>query len=126
MLEAAAECRERWGCPGREGHTLEPDLAAEAKYVAALTRTPEATTCPLACVTHSSPWVVELTEAVALASEWHVPLETTLGRDLAAVDIRALAALKNAQYDAWQSDQKIREQEAENERQQRPRGGGAR
>lgn len=126
MLEAARECRERWGCPGREGHVLEPDLAAEARYVADLTRTPVATTCPLACITHASPWVVELTSAVALASDWHVPLETTLGRELAAVDIAALSALKSAQHDAWQSDQKIREQEAENDRQRQPRGGGAR
>lgn len=126
MLEAAAECRERWGCPGREGHVLEPDLAAEARYVASLTRTPVATTCPLACITHASLWVVELTGAVALASDWHVPLETTLGRDLAAVDIAALSALKAAQHDAWKSDQKIREEEAANDR-QRPRGGsGAR
>lgn len=126
MLDAAQECRERWGCPGREGHTLEPDLAAETKYVADLTRTPVATTCPLACITHASAWVAELTGAVALASDWHVPIETTLGRDLAAVDIAALAALKNAQHDAWKSDTKIREQEAENERQRQPRGGGAR
>ncbi len=126
MLEAAAEARERWGCPGRAGHVLDPDLAAEAKYVATITRTPVAETCPLACITHASPWVVELTGAVALASEWHVPLTESLGRDLAAVDIAALSALKSAQHDAWQSDQKIREQEAENERNRQPRGGGAR
>ncbi len=126
MLDAAREARERWGCPGREGHTLDPDLACEAAYVARLTGTPPATTCPLACITHASAWVVELTGAVALASDWHVPLETTLGRDLAAVDIAALSALKAAQNDAWQSDQKIREQEQENERQRHPRGGGAR
>lgn len=127
MLDAAREQRERWGCPGRAGHTLDPDLAAEAAYVADLTRTPVATTCPLACITHASAWVVELTGAVSLATDWHVPLETTLGRDLAAVDICALSALKSAQHEAWKSDQKIREQEAENERQRhQPRGGGAR
>ena len=126
MLDAAREQRERWGCPGREGHTLDPDLAAEAAYVASVTRTPAATTCPLACITHASAWVVELTGAVSLATDWHVPLETTLGRDLAAVDIAALSVLKSAQHEAWKSDTKIREQEAENER-QRPHGrGGAR
>jgi phage FluMu protein gp41 len=104
----AAEWRERWGCP--RGHaTLPRDLAAEAEHVARITRTPVATTCPLACVTWADPWVVEITRAVALAGEWHVPVSETLGRELTKADLDALSALKAAQGDAWTSDEKIRE-----------------
>lgn len=120
LLDAAREQRERWGCP-RGGKTLDPDLAAEAAYVARLTRTPAAETCPLACIEHASPWTVEVLRAVGLAADWHVPIETSLGRDLTRADLLALSTLKNAQHDAWKSDQKIREEETERER-NRPRG----
>ena len=54
--------------------------------------------------------MVEVTRAVSLAGEWHVPLTETLGRDLTAADIDALHALKTAQGEAWESDRKIEEQ----------------
>ena len=64
------------------------------------------------CVEHASPWVVEVTRAVAIASDWHVPVAETLGRDLARVDLQAMAALQSARGAAWESDQTIREQKA--------------
>lgn len=117
-LADARECRERWGCPrgAAGGDPLPPDLAAEARHVALVTGTPEATTCPLACVTYAAPWVVEVTRAVALAADLHVPIDEQLGRDLTRVDLAALSALKQAQGAAWESDQKIREQRAAQER----------
>lgn len=118
-LADAEEARARWACPRGAGE-LPPDLAAEARHVASITGTPEAHTCPLAVVEHASPWVVEVTRAVALASDWHVPVAETLGRDLARVDLQALAALQSARGAAWESDQQIREQRAK-----KP-GGGAR
>lgn len=114
----AAEWRERWGCP-RGAAKLPPDLAAEARHVARVTGTPEATTCPLACVTHADPWTVEVTRAVSLASEWHVPITETLGRELTAADLDALAALKTAQGEAWESDRKIEEQRRAQEKRKR-------
>ena len=95
---------------------LPPDLAAEARHVAAVTGTPAAETCPLACITCADPWVVEVTRAVALAADLHVPIDEQLGRDLTRVDLAALSALKKAQGDAWQSDEKIRETKRENDR----------
>ena len=127
LMLQATEARERWGCPrGHASGALDPDLAAEARYVARLTDTPEATTCPLACITFADPWVREVTEAVSLATDWHVPIETTLGRDLTRADVQALTALKQAQHDAWTSDRKIQEAEQESQTQARKRGGGAR
>lgn len=122
IVEAATECRARWGCPRGNSAPLPPDLAAEARHVAAVTGTPEATTCPLACVTYADPWVVEVTRAVALAADLHVPIDEQLGRDLTRVDLAALSALKKAQGDAWQSDEKIREQRREQERKSAARG----
>lgn len=66
-------------------------------------------------MTYADPWVVELTRAVSLASEWHVPLTESLGRELTAVDLEALAALKQAQGEAWDSDRKIEEQRRKND-----------
>lgn len=122
IVEAAQEHRARWGCPRGNGAPLPPDLAAEARHVAAVTGTPEATTCPLACVTYADPWVVEVTRAVALAADLHVPIDEQLGRDLTRADLAALSALKKAQGDAWQSDEKIREQRREQERKSAARG----
>jgi len=119
MLADAEESRARWSCP-RGAAELPPDLAAEVRHVAALTGTPEAHTCPFACVEHADPWVLEVTRAVALASDWHVPIAETLGRELSRVDLQALAALQSARGAAWESDQTIREQRAK-----KP-GGGAR
>lgn len=118
LLADAEEARTRWACPGGAGE-LPPDLAAEVRHVATVTGTPEAHTCPLAVVERASPWVVEVTRAVALASDWHVPVAETLGRDLARVDLQALGALQSARGAAWESDQQIREQRAK-------RPGGAR
>lgn len=80
-----------------------------------MTGTPVASTCPLACVERASSWLLEVTQAVALASDWHVPLDTTLGRDLTAADLAALSALKSAQGGAMASDREIDRQEREAE-----------
>lgn len=113
----AAEYRERWGCPRGPsgGAPLPPDLAAEARHAALVTGTPEARTCPFACVTYADPWVVEVTRAVTLAADLHIPIDEQLGRDLTRVDLQALSALKRAQGEAWESDQKIREEQRETE-----------
>lgn len=100
----------RWGCPAAglaPPPALDRDLAHLVDHVATVTGTPPAATCPMACVERASPWLLELTQAVSLAADWHVPLDTTLGRDLTAVDIAALAALKAAQSQAMQSDRDI-------------------
>ena len=123
-LDSAREYRERWGCPRgpAAGAPLPADLAAEARHVAIVTGTPEARTCPLACITYADPWVVELTRAVALAADLHIPLDDQLGRDLTRVDLAALSAIKQAQGAAWESDQKIREEQEEQRRKAAPRG----
>lgn len=74
-----------------------------------------AVTCPMACVERASPWLLEVTQAVALATDWHVPIDTTLGRDLTAADLTALSALKSAQGAAMASDREIERQEREAE-----------
>ena len=116
--DAAREMQARWGCPAA-GHAPPPalprDLAAEAAHAARVTGTPPATTCPLACVERASPWLLEVTQAVALASDWRIPLDTTLGRDLTAADLAALSALKAAQGGAMASDREIDRQEREAE-----------
>lgn len=114
LLDEAREYQQRWGCPAvcTARSPLDPDLALEAERVARITDTQPADTCPLACVTYASEWVAKLTRAVALATDWKVDPSETVGRDLTAIDLDALAALKQAQHDAWTSDQEIREQEA--------------
>jgi hypothetical protein len=94
---------------------LDADLAAEAQHVARVTGTPLASTCPMACVERASPWLAEVTQAVALATDWHVPIDTTLGRELTAADLAALSALKSAQGAAMTSDREIDRQEREAE-----------
>lgn len=81
-----------------------------------MTGTPEAATCPLACITYADPWVVEITRAVALAADLHIPIDDQLGRDLTRADLAALGALKHAQGDAWSSDEKMREAQREQEK----------
>ena len=63
-----------------------------------------------------------MTRAVALAADLHIPVDEQLGRDLTRVDLQALSALKKAQGDAWQSDEKIREQKREQDRKAAARG----
>lgn len=74
----------------------------------------------MACVERASPWLLEVTQAVALATDWHVPIDTTLGRDLTAADLSALAALKAAQGAAYASDRAIEAQEREAARKKPP------
>ncbi len=105
----------RWGCPAA-GHpprdVLDADLAEEARLAAKVMGTAPAPTCPFACLRRADPWVVEITEAVALAQPENggVPVTETLGRDLTRADVQALAVLARAKSDAWKSDQAIREQ----------------
>ena len=87
-----------------------------------MTGTSEARIWPSACITYADTWGVELTRAVALAADLHIPLDDQLGRDLTRVDLAALSAIKQAQGAAWESDQKIREEQEEQRRKAAPRG----
>lgn len=110
-LDTAREHKERWQCGAKKRTELPPDLAAESRYVATITRTPEATTCPLECVQHADEWVLEMTQAASLGGELNIPIETYLGRDLTQVDIEAIKTIKTAQYDACKSNQQIAAQQ---------------
>lgn len=112
LVEDARTQQRRWSCPAvcRERAPLEPDLAAEAEHVARVTGTVPVDTCPLACARYPNAWVAEITWAVALAGDCHVPVTETLGRELTNADLCALKALRNAQHDAGESDRKIAEQ----------------
>jgi len=118
LTAGARSQQRRWGCPAA-GHTphatLPDDLASEAQHVARVTGTPLATTCPMACVERASDWLLEITTAVSLAADWHVPLPDTLGRELTAADITALSALKGAQGAAMASDRAIEQQKRDAE-----------
>lgn len=119
MEDGAREYQRRWGCPAA-GHTppasLDADLASEARHVARITGTPLAPTCPMACVERADEWTLDLTRAVSLAVDWHVPLDTTLGRDLTRADLAGLSALKSAQGAAMASDREIEARERESNR----------
>ena len=72
----------------------------------------ESGTCPLACIERASPWVREITEAVAIAaSEWGVTVSEALGRELTHADLIALAALTRGQRESLTSDRDIDRQE---------------
>lgn len=72
----------------------------------------ESGTCPLACIERASPWVREITEAVAIAaSEWGVTVSEALGRELTHADLMALAALTRGQRESLASDRDIDRQE---------------
>lgn len=109
--------RERWGCPAA-GHKppaeLPPDLADEDAHAARLMGTLPAGTCPLACLERPDPWVGEVLNAATLASEWHVPVAQSLGREPTAADLDALTAVTSARGAAARSDDRIREQERAN------------
>lgn len=69
--------------------------------------------CPFECLMVASEWVAELTTAVSLAVDWHVPMGEVLGRELTAADVQGLDALKRAQGACWRRDQEIERQRRE-------------
>lgn len=129
LVDAGESFARRWGCP-RAGHKpvaeLPPDLAQAHEHVAGATGADLAPTCPWAQC--SGEWVVEVCDAVSLAAEWHVGLETTLGRPLTYADTQALVALRVAQVEAQKAEHEHHRREAERERQRaaaaRNAGGG--
>lgn len=117
----ARKLQERWGCPAA-GHrppaelpTALRDEAALAARVIHLPTVPD--TCPFACIEKPDPWVLEVLDAAGLASECHVPIAESLGRDPSAADLDALGEVMRAKSAAAESDWRIREQERERERQ---------
>jgi hypothetical protein len=96
------------------------DLQREAADAAEIMGTTIAESCPFACVERAGPWVAELTGAVSLAVDWHVPIAETLGRDLTRADVTALQHLKQAQADAQRSDAEISRREHEARAKARP------
>lgn len=116
--EFAREQQERWGCPAAgkvPPPVLPPDLLSEATYAAEMMGTEVTGTCPFACVESATPWVVELTYAIAMQADYGVPMEEYLGRPITAADLQALSVLRKSKYEAVQSDREIaaREREAE-------------
>lgn len=116
----ARRLQERWGCPAaghREHAELPTALRDEAALAARVLGLPAApTTCPFACVERPDPWVLEILDAVGLATECHVPIAESLGRDPSAADLDAVAEVMRARGAAQESDWRIREQERERER----------
>lgn len=104
--------REAWGCAGRRPATLDPDLAAEAAHAAGVMGVPVPDGCPFAEVVYASPWVVEITDALARATDAHIPVAESLGVDaLSCVDLQAITEIQRAQSAAWRSDRAIAEQQ---------------
>lgn len=104
-----------WGCPAAGALPvthLDPDLAAEASHAASTLGCDPFTTCPFAEVLAASPWVVEITDAVARAADAHVPIADSLGVDaLSCVDLAAITEIQRAQSAAYRSDRAIAEQQ---------------
>ena len=102
-----------WGCGGRPApKVLDPDLAAEAAHAAGIMGCEPFTGCPFAEVLSASPWVVEITDAMARAADAHVPVAESLGVDaLSCVDLQAITEIQRAQSAAWRSDRAIAEQQ---------------
>lgn len=110
--EQALADRAAWGCGSAPPKTLDPDLAAEAAHAAGVMGVAPFDTCPLADAAHASPWVVEITEAMARAADAHIPVADSLGVDaLACVDLQAITEIQRAQSAAWRSDRAIAEQQ---------------
>jgi len=102
-----------WGCGDRQRpKVLDPDLAAEAAHAASIMGCEPFTGCPFAEVMSASPWVVEITDAMARAADAHVPVAESLGVDaLSCVDLQAITEIQRAQSAAWRSDRAIAEQQ---------------
>lgn len=115
LVSAAIEASAEWGCPAA-GHTppaqLPRHLAVLAKHTATvvgLEETPRS--CPFACLQRCDPWVAELSNAAAIAETYHTPIPDVLGRPMTQADVDGLGEILRARADAWESDQKIAEQE---------------
>ena len=113
MLDQAAwGCGDRSSYPSRTPKVLDPDLAAEAAHAAGVMGCEPFAGCPFAEVLSASPWVVEITDAMARAADAHVPVAESLGVDaLSCVDLQAITEIQRAQSAAWRSDRAIAEQQ---------------
>jgi hypothetical protein len=111
-LESADDFARDWGCPaaGHATRELTGELAALAKHTARVVGVEPATTCPFACLMRADPWVAELSDAARIAEAYHTPLPDILGRPLTAADVAALSEIQRGRADAWESDEKIREE----------------
>lgn len=115
LVSVAIGASAEWGCPAA-GHTPPAQLprhlavlAKHAQVVVGLDETPR--TCPFACLQRSDPWVVELSNAAAIAETYHTPVPDVLGRPMTQADVDGLGEILRARSDAWESDRKIEEQE---------------
>ena len=101
--------------PSPEAETLDPELARLARLTERVigAEAESFESCPHAELIQAPEWVAELTTAVSLAVDWHVPMGEVLGRELTAADVQGLDALKRAQSACWRRDQAIERQRRE-------------
>lgn len=111
------EMQEAWRCPlaGHRPGPIDEQLADEARHVAGVTGADlDPGTCPFSCL--ADPWAVSIQNAAALAADLHIPVETTLGRALAAVDLQAIIALQRAKGEAFEHERQRQAAEADAKR----------
>jgi len=115
------EQQRRWGCPYGGHKPLaafapdDEDLADEVDRVRDLTGADIAPcACPFAALRTEA--VADVQTAIALATDLHVPMETTLGRRLTAVDVAAITEHQRGKVAAMRHAEKLAEQEAKKTR----------
>jgi hypothetical protein len=115
--EFGREQQRRWGCP-YGGHkplaTFAPDdedLADEIDRVRDLTGA-DIAPCQCPFVPLRSGPVAEIQTAIALATDLHVAMETTLGRALTAVDIAAITEHQRGKVAAMRHADRLAAQDA--------------
>jgi hypothetical protein len=115
--EFGREQQRRWGCP-YGGHkplaALAPedeDLADEVDRLSVISVVLiAACACPFAALRTEA--VAEIQTAIALAADLHVPMETTLGRKLTAVDIAAITEHQRGKVAAMRHADRLAAQDA--------------
>lgn len=103
--EYGREMQQAWRCPlaGCKPGPIDDQLSDEARHVAQVTGADvDTSTCPFAGL--ADPWAVDVQNAAALAADLHIPVQTTLGRDLTAVDLQAIIALQRAKGEAFEHE----------------------
>lgn len=115
--EFGRDQQRRWGCP-YGGHkplvALAPEDEDLADEIGRLRDLTGADLAPCACpfaVLRSGP-VAEIQTAIALATDLHVAMETTLGRKLSAADIAAITEHQRGKVAAIRHAERLATQDA--------------